>query len=76
MIRGMTIRFAIMGVGFVPFVWAANYFEPAAGIVMAALIAYVTGGSFLVGNYIIDHEDEIPTPAERRQRRRERSARR
>jgi hypothetical protein len=69
MIRALTIRFAIMGVGLCVLVVLVNVLHASPPLAMGSLMVYLLGGTLIVGNYCIAHEDEIPTRAQRRRRR-------
>lgn len=69
MIRALTIRFAIMCAGTIPLVVLANAFIAPRALVLGSYFAYMTVGALIIGNYFIDHEDEIPTRSQRQQHR-------
>ncbi len=69
MIRALTIRFAIMCAGAVPLVILANVLSAPPALILGTYFVYTIGGALLIGNYFIDHEDEIPTRSRRRQHR-------
>jgi hypothetical protein len=70
MIRALTIRFAVMGVGLCVLVVSANVLHASPPLAMGFLMVYLLGGTLIIGNYCIEHEDEIPTRSQRRQHRR------
>ncbi len=69
MIRALTIRFAVMCVGVSALVILANILSVHPALAWVALLAYMAAGALIIGNYCVEHEDEIPTRAERRRRR-------
>jgi hypothetical protein len=69
MIRALTIRFAVMCAGIVPLVILANVFNPPPALILGTYFVYMIGGALIIGNYCIDHEDEIPTRSQRQQHR-------
>lgn len=60
MIRALTIRFGVMCVGVVALVALVNVLNAPPALAMGAWMAYLLVGSLIIGNYIVDHEDEIP----------------
>jgi hypothetical protein len=70
MIRVLTIRFAIMGVGLCVLVVLVNVLHASPPLAMGCLMVYLLGGTLIIGNYCVEHEEEIPTRAQRRQHRR------
>ncbi len=59
-----------MCVGMVPLVAGANILKVNPALAWVALLAYMAAGVVIIGNYCIDHEDEIPTRAQRHDDRR------
>ncbi len=68
MTRALTIRFGLMWVGLCALVVLANVFHASPGLAMGSLMVYLLAGTLIIGNYCVDHEDEIPTREERRRR--------
>jgi hypothetical protein len=66
MIRALTIRFAIVCLGLSVLVVSGNLLHASPGLAGFLLFAYLIAGVLIIGNYCVDHEDEIPTRAERR----------
>jgi hypothetical protein len=58
-----------MGVGLSALVILVNALHAASALAMGLLILYLVGGSVIIGNYCVDHEDEIPTRSQRRAKR-------
>lgn len=69
MTRALTIRFILMCTGAALLDVGLNLVEPAPGIVMASLIAYIVGGGLLIARYCAAHEDEMPPLPPRRTHR-------
>jgi hypothetical protein len=69
MIRALTIRFVIMCAGVVLLVILANVLSPPPALILGTYIIYMVGSALIIGNYCIDHEDEIPTRSQGRQHR-------
>jgi len=67
MVRALTIRFGIMCLGLSALVILANVLHASPVLAWVLLLVYMVAGLLIIGNYCIDHEDEIPTRAERRQ---------
>jgi hypothetical protein len=66
MVRALTIRFAVMCVGVTPLIFLGNALNAPPVVAFLSLLIYMVVGVLIIGNYCIDHEDEIPTRAERR----------
>jgi hypothetical protein len=66
MVRALTIRFAVMCVGVSPLIILGNAFNVPPVLAFTSLLIYMVAGVLIIGNYCIDHENEIPTRAERR----------
>lgn len=69
MIRALTIRFGIMCAGAVPLIILANVLSAPPALILGTYFVYTIGGALIIGNYCIDHEDELPTRSQRRQPR-------
>ncbi len=72
MVRALTIRFGVMSIGGGLLVVLADVLGVNPGLTSLLLFAYMAVGALIIGNYCLDHEDEIPTRAERRRNRRRR----
>lgn len=59
-----------MGAGIVPLVILANVLSAPPALILGTYFVYMIGGALIIGNYCIEHEDEIPTRSQRRQHRR------
>ncbi len=60
MIRALTIRFGIMGVGVAILTVVLNLTKPDPNRIMLAVVIYLTGGALAVLRYVVAHQDEIP----------------
>jgi hypothetical protein len=58
-----------MCVGVSALVILVNVLHAPPALAMGSLMAYLLGGSLILGNYCIEHEDEIPTRARRHRER-------
>lgn len=70
MVRALTIRFGVMSVGASLLVIFVNVLHLQPDLAGLLFLVYMTVGVLIIGKYCLDHEDEIPTRAERRPRRR------
>jgi hypothetical protein len=70
MIRALTIRFGIMGIGAGALVILLNVLDAAPALAMVSLVAYLLVGSLIIAGYCVSHEDEIPMGIQRRRPRR------
>lgn len=68
MIRALTIRFGIMGLGIVPLVILANVLKAPPALIVGTYFVYMGGGALIIGNYWLAHQDEIPTREPRHDR--------
>jgi hypothetical protein len=49
-----------MCAGAVPLVILANVLSAPPALILGTYFVYTIGGALIIGNYFIDHEDEIP----------------
>ncbi len=61
MIRGLTIRFAVLCVVVGTLVVLVNVLHAGPALAMMLLMVTLVGGSLILTSYCIAHEDEIPT---------------
>jgi hypothetical protein len=48
-----------------PIVALVNVFDVTPSLAFLALLAYMAGGALIIGNYALDHKDQIPPRAQR-----------